>query len=127
MRILLAMFPGMDERAMKAAMKKLGMQQQPIDAEEVVIKLQGSATEIVLAHPAVTKVTMMGQETFQVVGEYSERPSQSRQQPQLFNEEDVRTVIGQTGAPEAEAKAALAKVNGDLAAAILLLSEKNAD
>ena len=117
------MFPGMDKRSMEAAMKKLGVQQQPVDAEEVVIRLKGGGSEIVIANPSVTKVSMMGQETFQVAGEHSERPSQSSQQP-LFNEEDVKTVVEQTGAPDTEAKAALAKVNGDLAAAILFINEK---
>ncbi|MBI2141386.1 Nascent polypeptide-associated complex protein [Candidatus Woesearchaeota archaeon] len=117
------MFPGMDKRAMEAAMRKLGVQQQPIDAEEVVIKLKGSNSEIVIANPSVTKVSMMGQNTFQIAGEYAERPQSSRQ-PQLFNDDDVKTVVGQTGASEAEAKAALASVNGDLAAAILFLNDK---
>ena len=117
------MFPGMDKRAMEAAMRKLGVQQQQIDAEEVVIKLKGSDKEIVIANPSVAKVTMMGQETFQVTGDYTERAAQQKQQ-QLFSEEDVKTVSGQAGVSEAEAKAALAKVDGDLAAAILFLNEK---
>lgn len=117
------MFPGMDKRAMEAAMKKLGVKQQQIDAEEVVIKLSGGNSEIVIKSPSVTKVEMMGQETFQIVGEYTER-AQPSHQPQLFNDADVKTVVEQTGASEAEAKAALAGVNGDLAAAILFLNEK---
>ena len=118
------MFPGMDKRAMEAAMRKLGVQQRQVEAEEVVIKLKGGSAEIVVSNPSVTKVTMMGQDNFQVSGEYSERPAQPSQQQQLFNDEDVKTVIGQTGCSDAEAKVALAKVNGDLAAAILLISEK---
>ncbi len=118
------MFPGMDKRAMEAAMRKLGVQQQPIDAKEVVIKLKGSNSEIVIANPSVTKVSMMGQETFQIAGESSERQQQPQQQQQLFNDDDVKTVVDQTGASEAESKAALAKVNGDLAAAIMFLSDK---
>ena len=117
------MFPGMDKRSMEAAMRKLGVQQHDVAAEEVIIKLSGGQKEIVIANPSVTRVTMMGQETFQVAGQYSERPAQSSQ-PQLFNEDDVQTVVGQANVTEAEAKAALAKVNGDLAAAILLLGEK---
>ena len=118
------MFPGVDERAMKVAMKKLGMQQQQIDAEEVIIRLKGGATELVIANPSVAKVTMMSQETFQISGEYSERPQKASQQQQLFSDDDVKTVVEQAGTSEAEAKVALAKVNGDIAAAILLLEEK---
>lgn len=119
------MFPGMDKRAMEAAMRKLGVQQSQLEAEEVVIRLK-AGSEIVVSNPSVTKVTMMGQENFQISGEYSERAqqSQSRQLPQLFNDEDVKTVVGQAGCSDAEAKAALAKVNGDLAAAILFINEK---
>lgn len=118
------MFPGMDKRSMEAAMRKLGVQQQNVDAEEVVIRLKGNGREIVIANPSVTKVSMMGQETFQIAGEFSERPQQSQQQQQLFSDEDVKTVVAQADVSDAEAKAALAKVNGDLAAAILFLSEK---
>ena len=120
----MAMFPGMDKRSMETAMRKLGVQQRDVQADEVVIKLKGGSAEIVISNPSVTKVTMMGQENFQIAGEYSERPVHSSQQQQLFNDEDVKTVIGQTGCSDAEAKVALAKVNGDLAAAILLVSEK---
>ena len=118
------MFPGVDERAMRAAMKKLGMQQQQIDAEEVIIKLKGVGSELVIANPSVAKVTMMGQDTFQISGECAERPRQQQGSQQLFTDDDAKTVIGHTGCSDAEAKAALAKVNGDIAAAILLLSEE---
>ena len=118
------MFPGVDERAMKAAMKKLGVQQQQVDAEEVIIRLKGGSTELVIANPSVAKVTMMGQETFQISGEYSERQQKALQQQQLFSDDDVKTVVEQAGVTEAEAKAALAKVNGDIAAAIMLSEEK---
>ncbi len=116
------MFPGMDKRAMEAAMRKLGVQQRQVEAEEVIIRLK-DGSEIVISNPSVTKVTMMGQENFQVSGEYSERAQQSKSQPMLFNDEDVRTVVGQSGCSEAGAKAALARVNGDLAAAILFINE----
>ena len=114
------MFPGMDKRSMEAAMRKLGVQQENLDAEEVLIRLKGGR-ELVISNPSVAKVSMMGQVTFQVSGQQSERSSQ---QPQLFSEEDVKTVAAQAAVSESEAKAALAKVNGDLAAAIMLVTEK---
>ncbi|MEK6837727.1 MAG: nascent polypeptide-associated complex protein [Nanoarchaeota archaeon] len=117
------MFPGMDKRAMDAAMRKLGVQQQQVDAEEVVIRLKGGSREIVITNPSVAKVSMMGQETFQINGEYAEREARVRQQ-QLFSDDDVKTVVEQTGVSDADAKVALAKVNGDLAGAIMLLEEK---
>jgi nascent polypeptide-associated complex subunit alpha len=116
------MIPGMDPRAMKAAMRKLGMQQQDLDATEVVIKLRGGH-EIVMQNPTVAKVTMMGQETFQLSGEYVEKETRNNAQP-LFTEDDVKTVVEQAMAPEAEATAALVKTDGDIAAAIMLITEK---
>jgi nascent polypeptide-associated complex subunit alpha len=114
------MFPGMDERSMKAAMRKLGMQQEQLDAAEVIIKLK-DGHELVIPEPSVAKVTMMGQETFQISGEYTER---EQKQQELFNDEDVKTVAAQAGASEEDARAALQKTYGDLAAAILMLSNK---
>ncbi len=114
------MFPGMDKRAVEAAMRKLGVQQEQLDAEEVIIRLKGGR-EFVISSPSVARVAMMGQETFQISGEYSERASQPQQ---LFSDDDVRTVVGQTGVSDAEAKATLAKVNGDIAAAIMLIGDK---
>lgn len=110
----------MDKRAMEAAMKKLGVQQQQVDAAEVIIKLK-NGREIAVANPAVTKVSMMGQETFQVMGSFSERAAP---QQQLFSDDDAATVAAQAGVSEAEAKSALAKANGDLAAAIMLLEKE---
>ncbi|MBI2145223.1 nascent polypeptide-associated complex protein [Candidatus Woesearchaeota archaeon] len=115
------MFPGMDKRAVEAAMKKLGVRQQQVEADEVIIRLKGGGSEIVVKNPSVTQVSMMGQETFQIAGDFEERPRQQ----QLFNDSDVKTVIEQANVSEAEAKAALAKVNGDLAAAIMLINEKS--
>jgi alpha-NAC-related protein len=108
---------------MKAAMKKMGMQQEEIDADEVIIKLSGGEKEIVIRDPSVAKIVAMGQESFQISGEHEERTRET-ESTQEFNEEDVKTITEQTNVSETEAKAALAKVNGDLAAAILFLNEK---
>ncbi len=107
---------------MEAAMRKMGVQQHELDAKEVIIRLK-SGNEIFLPNPSVTKVSMMGQETFQVAGAYSERPSQQSQGMQ-FNEDDVKTVAEQSGVSTEEAKAALARVGGDLASAIMLIEKE---
>ena len=103
----------MNPRAMKQAMKKLGMQQQDIEASEVIIKTADK--EIICSHPQVSKINMMGQETWQITGEAQER---SRE---LFSEEDIKTVMEQTGVSEDKAKEALTETSGDLAEAILRL------
>ncbi len=109
------MFPGMNPREMEKAMKKLGIKQEEIDATEVIIRT--SSEEMIIENPQVTKVNMMGQETFQIVGEVRIRAKE------LFSKEDIKTVMEQTGCSEKAAKQALEE-EGDLAAAILKLQEE---
>lgn len=108
----------MNPRAMKQAMRKMGIQQQDLDATEVIIRTKEK--EIVIANPQVAKINMMGQETYQVVGEAEERSI--NKEPEI-NEEDIKTVVEQTGADEAKAKETIEKHSGDLAAAIMELKE----
>jgi nascent polypeptide-associated complex subunit alpha len=106
------MFPGMNPRAMKQAMKKLGMKQEEIEATEVIIKTGDK--EIVFVRPQVSKIDMMGQETWQIIGESQERVAS-------FGEDDVQTVMAQAQVDEEKARAALKESNGDLAEAIMAL------
>lgn len=110
------MIPGMNPRAMKQAMKRMGIQQQDIDATEVIIKT--SEKEIVISNPQVAKVNMMGQETYQVVGEAEERSIET--EPEI-NQDDIKTVMEQTGVDEEKAREAIEKNSGDLAATIMEL------
>ncbi len=110
--------PGMNPRMMKQAMKRMGIQQQEVDATEVIIKTPEK--EIVISNPSVSKVNMMGQETWQVVGEAVEKEIDTK--PDI-NEDDVKTVMEQTGANEEKAREAIGKNEGDLAAAIMELQE----
>ena len=67
------MLPGMqmNSRQMRQAMKKMGINQEEMDAQEVIIRL--ADRDLVITNPEVSKVNMMGQETFQVIGEPVER------------------------------------------------------
>jgi len=112
------MIPGMNPRQMRQAMKRLGIQQQEIDAKEVIIKLEDK--EIVISNPSVSKVNMMGQDTYQIVGEESERSLDTA--PEI-SEDDVKTVMEQTGTSEKQAKAAIEECRGDLAEAIMKLKK----
>jgi nascent polypeptide-associated complex subunit alpha len=113
------MFPGMNPRDMRQAMKRLGIQQQEIAAKEVIIRLEDK--EIVISNPNVTKVNMMGQNTYQIVGEETERSLGSI--PDI-NEDDVQTVAEQAGVSEKEARVAIEECKGDLAEAILKLKNE---
>ena len=101
---------------MQQMMRKMGIQQVEIDATEVIIKTPDK--EIVISNPQVSKVNMMGQETFQVVGNVSERALSS--EPEI-SEDDIKTVAEQAGVSEQKAKEAILKHKGDLASAILEL------
>ena len=110
------MFPGMNPRKMQQMMKKMGIQQTEIPATEVIIKSEGK--EIVITEPNVAKVNMMGQETFQITGNIQEKEASS--EPEI-GDDDVQTVVDQTGASEEDARKALNESSGDIAAAILSL------
>ena len=112
------MIPGINPRDMAKAMKRLGIKQEEIEALEVIIRT--ADREIIIANPQVSKVNMMGQETFQVSGIIDERPLSS--EPEI-SEDDIKTVAEQTGASDKEAKLAIEKNNGDLAKAIMDLKE----
>ena len=61
------MFPGMNPKMMKQAMKKMGMKQEELNAKQVIIVLEDK--ELVFENPGVSKVNMMGQDTYQITGE----------------------------------------------------------
>ena len=110
------MIPGINPRDMQKAMKRLGIKQEEIAANEVIIKTGDK--EIVISNPHVSKVNMMGQETFQIMGQVEERSVSS--EPEI-NEDDIKTVASQTGVTEEEAKEAILDNDGDLAKAIISL------
>ncbi len=91
------MFPGMNSRKAAQIMKKMGIQQVEIPATEVIIKTPEK--EIIITEPQVSKVNMMGKDTFQIMGNINERE------------------------PEDEAKKAISDSEGDLAKAILSLKK----
>ena len=109
------MMPGMDPRAMKQAMRKMGMKQEDIDAQGVVIYLPDR--KLVFDSPSVQRIEMMGQVSFQVAGEYREEALAAP----AVDEDSVRTVMEQAGCSEEEARSALEKTDGDIAEAIMSL------
>ena len=102
----------MGGKQIEKMMKQMGISQENIDAEQVIIK--GKGRSIIIDNPQVVKIKMGGQDTFQVMGQISESA-------ESFSEEDVKMVAEQTGASEAEAKKALEDSGGEVAAAILKL------
>ncbi len=58
-------------REAKRMMQRMGINQKEIDAELVLIKT--AQKEIVISNPSVIMVNMMGQDTYQISGDVSER------------------------------------------------------
>jgi nascent polypeptide-associated complex subunit alpha len=110
------MIPGMNPRDLAKAMKKMGIKQDEIPAEEVIIKCTDK--DIIIKNPQVMRVNAMGQESFQITGEIIEEAAGSE-----ISEEDIKTVAEQASVSEDKAKEALEENDGDLAQSILSLQE----
>ena len=104
---------GLDPKKMGAMMAQMGIKQSEIDASEVVIK--GRDKNIVIKEPSVVKITMSGQDMFQISGKIEESEKEE------ISEDDIKTVMAQTKANRENAINALKKSGGDLAQAILYL------
>ena len=104
----------LNPREVEKVMRRMGIESEEIVAQEVIIKTQEK--DIVISSPHVTKVNMMGQETFQITGEVRERPSEK------FSVADGRMIMKQTGASEEEVREALEET-GDIAESILRLKK----
>jgi len=103
---------------MQGMMRKMGISQEEISTERVIIE-KTDGDKIIIKNPSVQKIKMQGNESFQVTGDVSE----VQEEPELFTEEDIKTIIKKTGVSEEIAKETLEKNNGDLAETILELSE----
>ncbi|MFP4522939.1 MAG: nascent polypeptide-associated complex protein [Candidatus Nanoarchaeia archaeon] len=118
------MFPGMNmnSKQMQQAMKKMGVEQEDIEATKVIISMPEH--DLVFSNPQVSQVNMMGQDTFQIVGDFD---VVTREITPDITAEDIQTIIEQTGASKEESKEALEKSKGDLAQAIMMLHSSNED
>jgi len=118
------MLPGMNmnSKQMQQAMKKMGMEQENIEAEQVIIRL--AEGDMIFSNPDVAQVNMMGQETYQITGDFDFK---ERDVSVSIEEEDINTVIEQTNASREEAIEAIKQANGDLAEAIKSLASSADD
>ena len=113
------MMPGINPKKMQDMMKQLGIVQEEIDAEKVII--EGSDRKIIIENPSVVKVKMQGQTNFQISGDVSE-VEKTEQSEQNKTEEDIKTIMEKCGCLEEEARLALEKANGDLTEAMISLN-----
>jgi nascent polypeptide-associated complex subunit alpha len=106
-----------DQKNMERMMKQMGMNVINIDAEEVIIRT--SDKDIVIIEPQVSKIKVMGQETFQITGgEISEREREDS------DEDDVDMVADQAGVSKEDAREMLHQTQGDIAQAIMKLKKE---
>ena len=107
------MMPGMDPRQMQAMMKQMGIKSEEISAKSVVIETDEA--KLIIENPQVTKITMQGNDSFQISGTVRKEES--------ISEDDVKLVAEQAEVSEEDARIALTQSKGDIAEAILKLSE----
>ena len=105
----------MNPKQMQGMMKKMGIAQEEILAEKVIIEKK-DGNRIIIENPSVTKIKMQGQTSFQIAGIEKEESQEIK-----ISEEDINTIIEKTGCKKEKAKEILEKT-GDLAEAILELS-----
>ena len=107
-------------REAKRMMQRMGLNMGEMpDVQQVVFKT--STKEIIVENPAVAIMGTQGQKIFQVTGErIVERAIEKHRKVQ---EEDQEQVASQAKVSVEQARAALEQTKGDLAQAILLLSQ----
>ena len=129
------MMPGMgrmNPRMMKKLQKQLKQSTEEIDATEVIIRTPEK--ELYFDAPSVTAMDMMGQKSYQIIGEPQERPLGSGDNATdgggagsggaaEIPAEDVALVAAQAGVSEEKALEALRECNGEPAEAIIQLME----
>lgn len=113
-------------------MRRMGVDfQQLDDVSEVIIRLPDK--ELVIPQAQVLVMQAQGDDIYQIVGQSEERSLTASAQldegvptspVQTFTDEDVQLVASQANVSEDEAREALRSAEGNLAKAIIVLTEK---
>jgi len=115
------MMPGMpgkmNPRQMNKMMKRLGINIKEIqNVRQVIIKTD--TKEYIFDNADVTLMDAQGQKTYQITGN-----PRIEEKEEGIPEEDIKLVMEQTGKSKEEAKKALEESDGDIAEAVIKLSE----
>jgi nascent polypeptide-associated complex subunit alpha len=120
---------GMDPRAMKKQLQRMGISTEEIDAVEVIIK--GRKKSFKLKEPGVMRMVVQGQEVWQVTGkgeeislEVAEAAESSGSSGPSFSEEDIELVVSQAKVSREVAVKALMENDGAPAEAIVALMSR---
>jgi len=112
------MMPGkINPRQMNKMMKRLGINVKEIANVKKVI-IQTDTREYVFDDAEVTLMDAQGQKTYQIVG-----TPRIKSKKEEIPKEDIDLVVEQTGKSIEEAKKALIETKGDIAEAIMKLTE----
>ncbi len=109
------MFGGVNPKQMQGMMKKMGISQEEVPTEKVIIEKK-DGTSTIIENPSVTKIKMQGQTSFQISGEIKEESKEVE-----ISQKEIKAVMEKTGCSEKLAKETLEKTK-DLVQAILELS-----
>ena len=109
----------MNPRMMKKLQKQLQNSTEEIDATEVIIRTKDK--EIYFNNPSVSSMNMMGQQSYQIVGEAQERGLSDGEETSSIPDEDIDLVASQAGVSKEKAKDALEECGGEPAEAIIKL------
>lgn len=105
---------GMDPKKMQGMMKQMGIKSEDIPAKKVIIETESG--KYVVDNPQVVEITVQGQKSFQVSGEVKFEEG--------ISEDDIKMVVEQAKCSEEQAIEALKAKNGDIAEAIIYITEK---
>jgi len=108
---------GMNPRQMKRLMRQMGIKMEEMEGvEEVIIKMKGK--EVIIKEPSVAVMVVKGEKTYQIVP-----GSEETREVVDIPEEDVKLVMEQAGVDKETALKALKETKGDIAEAILKLTD----
>jgi nascent polypeptide-associated complex subunit alpha len=100
-------------------MQRMGLTMNPMEVEEVVLRTKDK--EIMIEGPEVAVLEVQGQKIFQVTGGHL--TEKALEKKLTVPEEDAQLVAQQAKVTLERARSALEQTGGDLAQAILLLSQ----
>ena len=112
------MLPGMNfnPKKMQGMLKQMGISQEDIEAERVVIEQTNK--RIIIENPSVQRIKMQGKESFQISGDVKEEEKSE------FSEEDINLIMEKTGSNNEEILKVLEETR-DIAETIAKLSKNS--
>ncbi len=114
----------LNPRELRKMLKRMGINMEEIEAEEVIIKLPEGKKLIIESPNSVALMKAKGQPNmFYIVGGHIKEEAEETKEEEApsFSEDDVKLVAEQAGVSLEEARKALEETSGDIAEAILKL------